>query len=170
MSDPAVVSDAPPTERINRGGRPPKVGWEKRYLKYVRLKGAKVRAARYAGVSYRTAERRAAADPRFAEQIEQALQSYADWCEEQLVASSVERGNPVGLIVRLKALRPDQYIERQAILNVNANLNIEGSDGAAILRQMLGQMTPSTQRAIETTASVVDHDDAELPTRTGEPT
>lgn len=143
-----VLTDVPAPERTSLGGRPPKTGWEKKYLKYVRLKGAKVRAARFAGISYRTAERRASADPKFAAAVEQALQSYADWCEEQLVAQAVEKGNPVGLIVRLKALRPELYIEKHAVMNINANVSIEGADGVALLRQMLGQATPSTQRAI----------------------
>ena len=58
-----------------------------------------------------------AQDPEFASAVRFIQQSWADLLEDGLE----DEPGPVGKIVRLKALRPAEYIERQAILQLAVN-------------------------------------------------
>ena len=123
--------------------------WKERYLELIRDRGNFHRTAREAGVDPATALRERDRDPEFDRLCLEARQEYADKAEDTMVQDSHETGNPAGLIVRLKALRPLEYIEKHAIMNVTANLaELQPDDAKALLQAMLGSTTPSTQRML----------------------
>jgi hypothetical protein len=70
--------------------------------------------------------------------------------------------NPVPHIVRLKALRPAEYIERrlEASISVTATAQITGDEAKALLQDMLESATPMTRamlgRADEGTKRVLE--------------
>jgi hypothetical protein len=111
--------------------------------------GTRIKALSVAGVTRRELQAALDDDRDFAEAIETAMGEYLDTCEEALVATS-RRGNPVGLIVRLNAGRPAEYIERSASIDLNAELTQKApiADGVALLRGMLESTTPATQRML----------------------
>ena len=124
-------------------------GWEAVYLRYVQRFGARIKGAAVAGVSWRAVQAREAADQVFAEAVAIAIEEYLDGLEQKLVEQAERRGNPVGYIVRLKAGRPLQYIERSAIATVNVNVPaMEPVEARALLRRMLDSITDSTARML----------------------
>ena len=144
--------DAPSTARIappSRMGPSTPPHWKERYLELIRERGNFHRTAREAGVDPTTALRERDRDPEFDRLCQEARQEYADLAEDTMVQDSHETGNPAGLIVRLKALRPLEYIEKHAIMNVTANLaELQPDDAKALLQAMLGSTTPSTQKML----------------------
>jgi len=119
-------------------------------LAYLERHGTFHRAAKVAGVSEDTVLRERHRDPEFDRACEHARQVHADGCEEALEGMARESKNPVGLIVRLKAIRPAQYIERSATLAVRADLTSGPSseEAEALLRQMLQDCTDATRRLL----------------------
>ena len=85
----------------------------------------------------------------FDEQISDALEEYADQLEREMVEQAKARGNPVGYIVRLKALRPQQYIEKHVALTLSTNADIAPGDPAALLARMLPNITDATRRKLQ---------------------
>ena len=57
-------------------------------------------------------------------------------------------GNPVPHIVRLKALRPTEYIEKRAVLSVSTTAQITQEEGRRLLTAMLSQATSATLQAL----------------------
>ena len=70
-----------------------------------------------------------------------AREFYADTLERDLIASAERSDNPVGYIVRLKALRPAEYIEKHAVMSLNVHADLPSADAAQLLRDMLGTLT-----------------------------
>src|SRR5262245_24704188 len=110
---PAAVLAAP-----RKGGKPVPRDWRRRYLRWVRKHGQYAAAARYAGVSVRYAERKRVSDPRFNEACVTAREMAADRMERRMLDLGERSDNPVPYIVRLKALRPAEYIERHATVSL----------------------------------------------------
>ena len=127
------------------GGPATPSDWRGAFLAEYEIRGGFFRSAQAAGIDSTTVRAHAARDPEFAAQVEQARQLYADSVAYTLVEGSRATGNPVGQIVALKALRPMEYIERHASLNVYADLTPgDGGDARAMLATMLGSLTPAT--------------------------
>ena len=116
----------------------------------VREHGGLCLAAEEAGVSIKTVQRLRANDPAFDGRVEDALELYADTIEHAMVKQAKDRGNPVGYIVRLKALRPGKYIERHQmnVLSMNVTVDASPEDAAGLLRSMLGDVTPATLQSL----------------------
>mgnify|MGYP000060525845 CR=1 FL=1 len=120
--------------------------WKVRYVELIREHGHFHRTARMVGVDPSTAYRERDLDPEFERQCQDARQEYADQIEHRMIESAEASGNPAGFIVRLKALRPAEYIEKHAMLTLTADLNeLPVSDAASLLRAMLGSTTDSTK-------------------------
>src|SRR5262245_55576383 len=107
-SDDSAVADVVP---MKLGKLLPR-GWKRRYVALVRKTGNLHRNARRVGVSFRTVQRHRLKDPKFNQAIELAIQVACDRWEDALTAQAEKTGNPVGHIVRLKAKRPSEYIEK----------------------------------------------------------
>lgn len=123
--------------------------WKTRYLELVREKGNFHRTAREVGVDPKTAYRERERDADFDAACMDARQEFADRIEDQMVEDSHLSGNPAGQIVRLKALRPAEYIEKHAVMSLTANLNeLPVTDAVQLLKAMLGATTPATQRQL----------------------
>ncbi len=131
--------------------------WQPRFLAFYRTHGGAHRAAEAAGVSHETVRRYRHADPAFDQACIDAREYFADQTEERMLASAERSDNPAGYIVRLKALRPAEYIERHAIssLSVNVTAELSGPDAAHLLATMLASATAPTttlfQRALPAT-------------------
>ena len=97
---------------------------------------------------------------------EDSVEEAMDKLEDDMIAQAERSDNPVGYIVRLKAGRPAKYIERQATLNLTADLTqLPTEDARAVLRAMLGATTPATQQMLESSR---DHQDAPSPAPLGQ--
>src|SRR5262249_2770675 len=120
-------------------------GWRGVFLAYLEQNGTLYRAARAAGVSDDTVRRERARDPDFDRAADEALQLHADPLEEELGPQP----GVVGKIVRLKAIRPDRYIERQAVVNINAPSNeIAEVEARRLLQRMIASCTEATRRVL----------------------
>ena len=131
-------------------------GWQAAFLTALESHGGKYRAAREVGVRWRDVLRAKTASPAFADQIDEAMGLFADSVEDMLIDPTNK--NVVGTIVRMKALRPDQYIERRAEVVINHNTmqlgGVSEADATALLKRMLLEAQPETvQRLLGLTTS-----------------
>ncbi len=133
MPDGIVAS----TKKKRGDGPPLPSRWKETFVAYVRAKGTYHRAAEAAGISTRTVERYRQQDAEFDRQVREAREYHADLLEEKFTEQSESSDNPVGLIVRLKALRPAAYIERHAALQVTVNADLQPADALPILQRYL---------------------------------
>jgi hypothetical protein len=120
-------------------------GWQQRFLEAYRTRGGLHRAAEAASVSHETVRVERHRNPAFDAAVRDAREYYADLVEETMLASADRSDNPAGFIVRLKALRPAEYIEKHAVMNLTVTAELDSADGAAMLREMFSAMRPSTQ-------------------------
>ena len=68
-----------------------------------------------------------------------------------------ERSNSaIPSIVRLKALRPQEYIEKHAVMNVSVSAELPSHDAAQLLREMLANLTESTRALLANGPTVID--------------
>jgi hypothetical protein len=118
-------------------------GWEALYLARLTETGARMASACDVGIRWRDVTRRMRAEPAFEEQVHEAIDLYADGLEKRLTTET-NKSNVVGLIVRLKALRPAQYIERTvtANLNVATEATVAPAQAQALLRDMVRDARP----------------------------
>jgi hypothetical protein len=138
---PSLASSPPPKKP---GPQLPK-DWQARFLHAYRSRGGLHRAAEAASVHPETVRQERLRNPAFDQQVLAAREYYADLVEETMLASADRSDNPVGFIVRLKALRPTEYIERHAVMSVSLSAELPGHDAAELLRAMLGTLTDSSR-------------------------
>jgi hypothetical protein len=149
-------------ERVCSPGPPIPAQWRERYLDHVRLHGHYALAARAAGISQETARRERVANPAFDSDCREAREEAADRVEIKMLESAERSDNPAGFIVRLKALRPHEYIEKHAVVNLNMTAELPGVDVVQVLQTMLGHLTEPTRLLLAQGALPQDaaHDDA----------
>lgn len=146
------------TTREEAGGQTPEgsrgpqlpMGWEERFFKALEATGGYHRAARAAGIGISTIQRYRDMYPDFDLKCRQAREYHADVLEEKMEEQAEEYGNPVGYIVRLKALRPADYIEKHAIARMNFTFDAGVDDQTALefLRRMMGSATDATKAVL----------------------
>jgi len=146
---PSAVSVVAQERERARPGPPIPADWRERYLEHVRTHGHYALAARKAGVSPKTAERERHADPDFDAECREAREEAADGIEIDMLDSARRSDNPAGFIVRLKALRPHEYIEKHAVMNFTVTTELESADGLQALQAMFETMRPSTQALLQ---------------------
>lgn len=135
-------------------------GWRRVYLEHVVKTGGTFRALARAGVTPGELQDAIDQDRDFAEAVDRAKGEHADDLAEGLV----ETRFPVGRIVRLKALRPAEYIERSAQLIVATDLNQRPPiDATALLKALLGSTTESTRKMLGPDARLEDAPRPEAP-------
>jgi len=137
-----------------RSGQELPTAWRAKFLAHYREHGGLWRSAEAADVSHETVRRHRAADPEFDQQVCDARQVYADRIEERMIDSAERSDNPAGFIVRLKALRPHEYIEKHAVLNLNVTTELDPADGLRLLRAMYADASPETQALIQGPAAL----------------
>lgn len=122
--------------------------WRQQYLTALEETGGKYLAARRTGISRSVVLHELSRSPHFVAQVDDAIELYADHIEQLLTDPATK--NVVGLIVRLKALRPDRYIERQVNvgLTVTAGATVTMEHAKALLAGMLAVAQPETVRAL----------------------
>lgn len=142
--------ETPPSTAADekRPGPPLPNGWRGVFLAYLEQHGTYYKAARSAGVSDDTVLRERRRDAAFDRQVEEARQLHADHLEEGMIRQAESHGNPVGYIVRLKALRPAAYIERHAIMSLNVTSELTSEDAAGLLRDMLANLSDSSRELL----------------------
>lgn len=119
--------------------------WQERFLAYYKANGTMYRAAEAASVSMDTVRRYRDSDPDFAAKLAEATEYAADVVEEAMVNSAKETGNPAGFIVRLKAMRPAQYIEKNVSISLGLTAEVQGHDVIPALRAMLESASPAAK-------------------------
>jgi hypothetical protein len=125
-------------------------GWQARFLEHYRTVGGIWRSAELAGIHPETVRRYRHEDPVFDQAVRDAREAYADRLEEMMIASADRSDNPAGFIVRLKALRPSEYIEKHAIMSISLTGTLGEIDGAAVLRAIVGDPGAPTQQLLST--------------------
>jgi len=145
-----VVSDpfAAPLKRRRPGPQVP-ADWPARFLEFYARQGVRWRAAKYAGIAYDTLVRAERADPAFAEQVENARQSYLDRHALNLNRLAFKKDNVVASIVALKAGRPAEYVEKNMSISATFTTELPAEDGKALLLAMFGQGAGATHLALE---------------------
>jgi hypothetical protein len=151
-------------------GRRLGTGWESAFFKYLDLHGTYYRAAEAAGVSIDAVDARRSRDPAFEAQCRLARERHADSLEQALEAQAKKTGNPVGYIVRLKALRPKDYVERHLVesLNVSISSTVSPEDAHNLLAAMLRESAPSSLQTLPLPlydVEAVSHPDSSPPPR-----
>lgn len=126
--------------------------WRRVFLTRLEQHGTYHIAARAAGVSVKTIERYRAADPDFNAACLEARQYAAELYEEALIASADRSDNPVGYIVRLKQLKPAEYIERHAVLNLNVTTELSEDHAMPLLAAMLQSLSPHAAALLQEAA------------------
>jgi len=140
---PPVVTPHP----LKRGPAMPE-DWRARFLEAYRTIGGIWRSAEAAGIHPETVRRARHADPEFNQAVVDAREFYADRLEERMLESAERSDNPAGFIVRLKALRPHEYIEKHAVMNFTVTTELGAEEGLAVLREMLGDINEHTRAQI----------------------
>jgi hypothetical protein len=141
-----VASAASP----KNGGPALPADWQARFLAAYKQLGGVHLAAEAASIHPETVRRYRHADPAFDAACLDAREFYADTLERDLIASAERSDNPVGYIVRLKALRPAEYIEKHAVMSLNVHADLPSADAAQLLRDMLGTLTESSRHLLST--------------------
>ena len=121
---------------------PFKLGFLERYHQR-RAKFYKASAA--CGLGPDTVKRWMAKDPEFTSAVRFIQQLWADDVEDGLV----DEPGPVGKIVILKAIRPAEYIERQAVLNLTLEAGeIPAEAWRTLLATVAGALSPSARERL----------------------
>ena len=141
--------------KANKTGRPRLTdGWQADFLAVYRANGAKLALAGQAvGVDAHTVRAERQRDETFSLACAQISEEWADTLETKMETQAETTGNPVGYIVRLKALRPALYLERHLAMSITATAEIPSSDARQLLAHALGAMLDSTTQRVLPVAS-----------------
>jgi hypothetical protein len=118
---------------------PPREPWYGVFLRDLAERGLMSLAAARAGVHISKVRRRRDADPEFAAEVGVAREYYCDYLEWESVTLGKTSRNPLPFFARLKAERPNRYIDRQAVLLATGITELPAEDGKALLLAMFGQ-------------------------------
>jgi hypothetical protein len=148
---PVRVVPAPSAPLLKRRRPGPQVpaDWPARFLKFYARHGVRWRGAKYAGISYDTLVRAEQADLTFAQQVENARQTYLDRHALNMNRLAFKKDNVVASIVALKAGRPMEYVEKNMSITASFTTELPPADGKALLQAMLGQPGASAISVLE---------------------
>lgn len=140
-------------------GRPKREDWQEPFLARLAECGATYRAAYDVGVDVKTVTAERERNPDFADAFSEARNLFADDLEILLrdQGDGTVRGNPLPVFALLKKHRPQEYIERHAILNVDVHIDVPTDQARQVLGEMLAHVTPST---VERLSAEQPHRDA----------
>src|SRR5690349_12741165 len=138
--------------RLGRSGPPTPADWPERYLASLETQGFAWRAAKAAGVAYKTVERLRAVDPRFAEHERDAKREFVEGLEGKLDKLGDGDGMPAvtALIVRLKKEDQLGYVERNLTVTASFSAELDPAEGKQLLAAILSQ-APAPSALPETT-------------------
>jgi hypothetical protein len=139
---------AAPLKRRRPGPQVP-ADWPARFLKFYARHGVRWRGAKYAGISYDTLVRGEQADAAFAQQVENARQTYLDRHALNMNRLAFKKDNVVASIVALKAGRPAEYVEKAMTITASFSTELPAADGKALLLAMFGQPAGATFEVLE---------------------
>ena len=129
--------------------------WEQVYLATLGKHGNAAKAAQIAGVTPRIVKARREAFPEFNQLWAEAMDGYLDKIEEELG----DLKNPIAKIARLRADRPERYLEKHQLAVagtiLNAHFTPKEDEVNALLAVMLKSMAPETREMIEATATAL---------------
>lgn len=131
-----------------RPGRPPRDDWQDTYLAYYREHGGQYASARALGISWGRVYDEICRNPDFARALAEAREEFADQCETRMLDLGERSNNPVPYIVRLKALRPSQYIEKQVNVSVNATADLDDEQTAQLVAALVQSLRESSGSAV----------------------
>ena len=121
-----------------------------RYLELVGEHGTKRLCALRVGLWWPAVCERMEHSPQARREVDDAMELCADRLEEMLSSPDMAKSQVVGLIVRLKAVRPNQYIERAVSMNVSltAQTQVSPEEARALLASLVKDAQPHTVRAL----------------------
>ena len=122
--------------------------WQDRFVAAYRKLGGVHLAAEAASISPEPVRRYRLPDPDFNTAVLDAREYYADTLEVNMIASAERSDNPVPWIVRLKALRPHEYIEKNVTVSMSMTAEVPGVDVVQVLQSMLGHLTEPTRQLL----------------------
>ena len=140
--------------RRNKTGRPRlyDVGpdWREPYLQALDAHGGKqYLASASVGIGAKQVRDEMHRSEDFAVRVKEITELHADRLEQAMEDQAHATGNPVGYIVRLKALRPALYLERHLAMSITATAEIPAGDARQLLAHALGAMLDvTTQRVL----------------------
>lgn len=158
---PATSKSKRPANHDYRAGKGRRDEWEAAFLVAFRASGNLRKSAEAAGTTVDTVRRHRNADPAFADKIEDAREEFREHLEWMLVEIGAGRmkGNPLAIMMRLKAELPAKYHEKLQVDGVvkHAHAHVLGSEEAArdLLRLMLSEST-DVSRAQLTGGEIID--------------
>jgi hypothetical protein len=152
MADPALPAvqytrvDPIPHRDLRRTGQPTPDGWE-----CMAQHGTGWKAAKQAGVSYKTVQRLREVDPTFAQDEHDAIWEHVGALEQNLnrIAAGDDMPAVTSNIVRLKRLDPG-YIEKNMSISATFSAELPVEDGRTLLHAMLGQPGPALPERSDT--------------------
>mgnify|MGYP001587880827 CR=1 FL=1 len=120
------------------------------YLAGVAEHASKWLSAERVGLPWRLVRQRLDEDEAFRDEFVHAIEVRIERLEELLVAPGLEKRNVVGLIVRLKAMLPDRYIERQVSMavSVRTEVKVTPEEAKALLASLMKDAQPQTVRML----------------------
>ena len=141
---------SPAAAKPRKIGRPLKTGWEERFFAKYRECGSQRTAAKAAGVSHTIIAKRAKASPEFDERLTETREGFLDDLESDLVMMARTKNNVIAALARLKADRPNRYVEKLQIAGAVAHLHTGSSPEElnAILREVLVYARPETRASL----------------------
>jgi hypothetical protein len=133
----------------HRPGPPVPGQWRDAFIEELRDHAGMYRAARRVGINPRTVYDVMERDPAFADAVKIAREECADGYQAEMIDQARDTGNPTGYIVRLKALRPSEYIEKHAVLNVTADVQLGSEDAMSLIRSLIDTARPHTLSSLK---------------------
>jgi hypothetical protein len=131
--------------------------WETVYLEVLSKRGNMSTAAKMAGTTNRIVKARRDESPEFNAQWMEAMDAYLDSVEEDLGALK----NPIAKIARLRADRPDRYLEKHQLAVAGTILNAHFAPPPDEINSLLQAMVKSM--APESRAQIVEGSIKSLP-------
>jgi hypothetical protein len=131
--------------------------WAVPFLADYAVHGGQPLAASRAGVTMKTVEREAHADSVFAEEVDRALEYHRALLEWESLNLGRCKHSPLPFFDRMKAEMPSRHVDRALIgaVNVNVGTGLDSVDAVAMLRAMLGDLSPATRQMIEASGSTI---------------
>lgn len=150
--------EAQPLSRKYMGRTDAPPAWIPAFLEKYSKEGGISLSAREAGTTWQSVKAYAAANPDFAEKLDEAKMELIERLERQMVAlgNGTAKGNFLAIIARLKGENPAKYNDKLQVSGVVGHLHAGPPPEVVeqLLRDMLGAARPATKAAI--TGEVID--------------
>ena len=143
-STPGVTTHKRPAQAAPIGAQP----WESRYLEILEQHGNMSLAAKTVGISPYLVKKHRAESDAFNERWLAAMDFYLDSLESGLGKMGLDKNNAIAMIARLRADRPQRYLDKVQIaqhISVAHRYEPDPAEVQALLLQFTRDMTPESR-------------------------